>query len=214
MPVDAVRSNARGRAVGWIVPVALGVISLGYLVGFLVGGGTGELLTSLAFAATAVPFLLAAIDSPCRLLHPLSVLGFTMVLGVAGETALLTYLDRKGDAVEIASPFRLLSGLGVEALGSGVLVVCAGLAALVFGYCLPASGRAHPAGALLRQGLKHGLDRPSPDRTVWVIVLLSLFAAVCFRDKRDQMTVLTPGTSKRKHAATRSGWNGGRPRRC
>ena len=175
-------------SVAGVVPVVLGAVGAGFLVRFLLGGGNdSDLMSSTAFMITAVPFVLAWLEAPGRLLHPLALLGFTMLIGVAGQTAYLSYLSNQQEVVDPSSPlFRRLAGLPLDILAPGLLVTCIALVALALGYLLaPAwsgsSGNRTPRiGRALRFGMRQGLAVPAPRPTVWTIVLLSTMSVVAF----------------------------------
>lgn len=171
---------AQPKAV-WAAPVALALISLAYFLRFVSGGDEGDLLSSVAFAITAVPFVLASLAAPGRLVHPLALFGFTMVLGVAGQTAFLNDPAGAGRTIRAESPAALLlSGYRPDILGGGLLVIAAGIAALVIGYVLPSSRHSPTVGRLLQRAVRHGFARPSPRRSAVAMTVLSAIALASF----------------------------------
>ncbi len=82
-----------------------------------------------ALAVSAIPFLLVRFSAPSRVLHPLNVFGFVLMLGVFGQTTYLT----------LAPPVHraaLLSGEGLTILANGLMVLCIGVSFVVIGYLL------------------------------------------------------------------------------
>lgn len=175
-------AHVNTRTVAATLPLVLGLVSLAFLLRFLVAGAKeADLMSSVAFAVTAIPFLLAWLAAPTRLLHPLSVLGFTMLLGVAGQTAYLGYINGQVRAVTFESPFfQRLAGLPLNALASGLLVTAAGLGALAIGYHWLSAGDRPQVGRVLRYGLKHGLAAPAPRRMLWAVLVLCAISLVSF----------------------------------
>ncbi len=166
-------STNAGDWIGWAIPVVLLVAAIVFFLVYLVGSASGNLQSAAALAITAAPFLVAAREAPGRLLHPLAVFGFTMVLGIAGQTIYLTH----------GAPLRagLLSGLPLSILNDALLVVGAGVIALCAGYLV--SGRsiekAGP-GRTMRWAMRRGLAEPTPRKVFWICLALLVIAALAF----------------------------------
>jgi hypothetical protein len=162
-----------GEYVAPMIPGILSTIGLVFFGLFFITGESRNLQCAVAFMVTAVPFLIAAVDGPGRLLHPLSVFGFTMLLGVAGQTVYVTY----GDPSNLPD---LLSGLRTDALTPGLLVVSVAVAALAIGYVAGTPNQVPKPGGLLQRGVSLGLARPSPRRTFWGVLALCAIATMAF----------------------------------
>ena len=96
IPLPGARRVSARRSVGWVIPGALFSGALAFFLVFLIDGAVGNLESAVALAITALPFLIAAAEAPGRLLHPLSIFGFTMLLGIAGQTIYLTHGHPRG----------------------------------------------------------------------------------------------------------------------
>lgn len=161
-------------AVGWAVPGLLFASALVFFVVSLLKGTSGDLLSAVALAITAIPFLFVAIETPGRLLHPLSLFGFTMVLGVAGQMIYLTHGHP-------AASTELLSGLSPNILNQGILVVGTSVIALGIGYFAASSGVSDPVpGRLLSRSVRLGLGNPDPRRVFWVGLALCGISLTAF----------------------------------
>ena len=173
-PFPGARRASGGSVVGWVIPGALLAGALAFFVVFLINGAAGDLQSAVALAITAAPFLIVAIEAPGRLLHPLSIFGFTMLLGIAGQTIYLTH------GHPAALP-ELLSGLSPDILDRGLLVVSVGVIALGVGYLAsnPGRGSLRP-GRLLTWGVQLGLAKPSPRRAFWVGLVMCVISMVAF----------------------------------
>ena len=173
-PLPGAHRAGRDSVIGWVIPYTLLVSALAFFLVFLINGSAGNLQSAVALAITAAPFLIAAVEAPGRLLHPLSIFGFTMLLGVAGQTIYLTH------GHPAALP-ELLSGLSPDILNRGLLVVGVGVIALGVGYLVSSPGRVSPRpGRLLTRGVQLGLAKPSPRRTFWVALMVCVIAMVAF----------------------------------
>jgi oligosaccharide repeat unit polymerase len=166
--------------VGWAMPSLLLIACLAFFALHLIRGDTTDLQCAAALAITAAPFLVAAHEAPNRLLHPLSVFGFTMVLGIAGQTIYLTH------GKPAALP-ELLSGLSTDILDKGLLVAAVGTFAMMVGYAIarPRTNAPQP-GSILGWASRHGLGRPSARGVLWVsagLLLLSLVAFALYAPK-------------------------------
>ena len=168
------RRASSGGVVGWVIPGALLIGALAFFLVFLINGAAGNLQSAVALAITAVPFLIAAVEAPGRLLHPLSIFGFTMLLGIAGQTIYLTH----GHPAALPT---LLFGLSLGILNQGLLVVGAGVIALGVGYVAANAGSGSPRpGGLLTRGVQLGLAEPSPRRAFWVALVLCVISMAAF----------------------------------
>jgi oligosaccharide repeat unit polymerase len=161
------------RWIGWLMPAALTLSAVFFFFVFLFGREQGDIQSAAALAVTALPFIVAAREAPERLLHPLAVFGFTMVLGIAGQTIYLAD----------ATPLRadLLSGLSPDILNRGLLVVGAGVTSLCLGYLAYATVRKEPSpGPGFRWLMDRGFADPSPRRALWIVLALLVIAALGF----------------------------------
>ncbi len=159
----------------WAIPGLLLVAGLAFLISFTITAREADIQCAAAFGLTAVPFVLAAIDSRDRLLHPLSLFGFAMVFGVAGQTVYLTRIDTTNPDFGF-----LLSGLGTDSLTPALLTVAAALAALAVGYFVsPRTERPTP-GRVLRWAVGRGVATPQPGRVLWVVIALCVVAMAAF----------------------------------
>ena len=166
--------RAGSGSVGWVIPGTLFVGALAFFLAFLIDGAAGDLQSAVALAITAAPFLVVAVEAPGRLLHPLSIFGFTMLLGVAGQTIYLTH----GHPAAVP---QLLFGLSPDILNRGLLVVGIGVIALSVGYFASNPGRGSLApGRLLTRGMQLGLARPSPRRAFWVGLVMCVISLAAF----------------------------------
>jgi oligosaccharide repeat unit polymerase len=183
------------------MPGALFVGALAFFLSFLINGAVGNLQSAVALAITAVPFLIVAIEAPGRLLHPLSIFGFTMLLGIAGQTIYLTH----GHPADLP---ELLSGLSPDILNRGLLVVGVGIIALGVGYFASNPGRVSlRPGRLLALGMRLGLARPSPRRAFWVALALCVISMVAFGLYAPKVGLHSPSDllSSRKRFALEDG---------
>ena len=158
---------------GWIAIViaATGLLSF---AAFVATGEPNLLLLALALALSAVPFALAAGDAPERLLHPLTLFGFSMLLGVAGQTAFLAFLATP------AEEYALLTGVGESGLTQGLLVVAVGTGALALGF-LAATPPSRPRpGRMLRSMVGAGMAKPSVKRMTVIVGVLCAISMVSF----------------------------------
>jgi oligosaccharide repeat unit polymerase len=174
------RGAGAGSAVAWVIPSLLFIGAFAFLIAFLIGGAAGDLQSAVALAITAIPFLIVAIEAPDRLLHPLSIFGFTMILGVAGQTVYLTH------GRPAALP-ELLSGLSPDILNKGLIVAAVGMLALAFGYFAASSRReVERPGRLLTRAMQLDLVRPSPQRAFvfgCVVCVISVIAFALYAPK-------------------------------
>lgn len=196
------RSLAAGGNAAWF-PVA-GILAAGlvFFLLFLATGDNSNLQCAVAFMVTAVPFVIVAAEAPDRLLHPLSVFGFTMLLGVAGQAVYITH----GGANVF--PDELLSGLTTDALTPGLLVVSLGIAALTAGYLATRPNRRPRPGRLLERGVRAGLSRPSPRRAFWTVTGLAALAVAAFAIYAPKVGVHTPAdllTSRKRYTTVSGG---------
>jgi oligosaccharide repeat unit polymerase len=175
IPFPGARRARGGGMVGWIIPSLLLIGALAFFLAFLIKGSAGDLQSAVALAITAVPYMIVAAEAPGRLLHPLSVFGFTMLLGIAGQTIYLTHGPPAYASEE------LLAGLSPDILNRGLLVVSIGVIALGVGYLASNSGDGNlRPGRLLTRGMRLGLARPSPRRTFWVGLMVCVISMVAF----------------------------------
>lgn len=183
-------------SVGWILPIVLVITATVFFCLYLATATIGDLQCAAALAITAAPFVVAAADAPGRLLHPMSVVGFTMVLGIAGQTIYLTH----GAAL---LP-ELLSGLSPEILNRGLLVVAAGVACLCLGYLVarPAPGAQRP-GRIFLWAIRRGFAEPSPRRVFWMSAGLCLISILAFAAYAPKVGIHGPAdllTSRKRFA--------------
>jgi oligosaccharide repeat unit polymerase len=202
IPLPGARRAGGGGVAGWIIPGTLFIGALVFFLFFLVNGAVGDLQSAVALAITAVPFLIVAVEAPGRLLHPLSIFGFTMLLGIAGQTIYLTH------GHPAALP-ELLSGLSPDILNRGLLVVSVGVVALGVGY-LASSNRGHGSlrpGRLLTWGVQLGLAKPSPRRAFWVALVMCVISLVAFGLYAPKVGLHSPGDllSSRKRFVVENG---------
>lgn len=185
----------------WVIPAGLVAVGVSFFAAFLASGEISHLQCSVAFMITAVPFSIAAAERPRRILHPLSVFGFTLLLGVAGQTVFLTH----GDS---AAATGLLSGLDTGVLTAGLLVMSAGVGAMAIGY-LATGTRAQPRpGRLLRRAVQVGCSRPSPRRAFWAVVILCGIAVVAFALYAPKVGIHSPAelfTSRKRYGEIEGG---------
>lgn len=182
----ASRANGGGVA-GWVIPGTLLLSALAFFFFFLINGAAANLQCAVALSITAAPFLIAAAEAPGRLLHPLSIFGFTMLLGVAGQTIYLTH----GHPTALPG---LLSWLSPDILTQGLLVVSAGVLALCVGYLAsnPGGGTLKPS-RLLTRGVQMGLARPSPRRAFWMALVMCVISTVAFVLYAPKVGLHNPG---------------------
>lgn len=185
----------------WIIPVGLAAIALVFFALFVLSGESSNLQCAVAVMVSAVPFAIAAVEEPKRLLHPLSVFGFTLLLGVAGQTVYLTHVDpvRRAD---------LLSGLTTDVLTSGILVVSVAVAALGIGYVAARTDQVPKPGRLLRRAVALGLHHPSPRRTAWAVAALCAIAVVAFLIYAPKVGIQGPAdllSSRKRYAEVEGG---------
>ena len=167
------RQALAARWIGWASPSALTLAAVAFFLSFLFDADQGDLQSAAAAAITALPFIVAAREAPNRLLHPMAVFGFTMVLGVAGQTIYLTH----GGPLEA----ELLSGHPPEILDRALLVVGAGVVACCLGYLAYGKLRTKPApGPAFRWLMRRGFADPSPRRAFWIVLALLAAAALGF----------------------------------
>jgi hypothetical protein len=184
----------------WIIPATLSTIGLVFFALFVINGEGGNLQCAVALAVTAVPFAIAALDDPNRLLHPLSVVGFTMLLGVAGQTVYLTHPH--GQVSDVPDP---LSGLGTDLLTPGLMVVSAAVAALAIGYAVGGTNDLPKPGRLLRRAVSLGLASPSPRRTFWAALVVCAVSIVAFAVYAPKVGIHSPAdllTSQKRFGDT------------
>jgi hypothetical protein len=199
-PVDdraVVRGSGEGSAVAWVLPSLLLLGAFGFFVAFLIGSDGGDMESAVALAITAVPFLIVAIEAPDRLLHPLSIFGLVMILGIAGQTVYLTH----GQPAKLQ---ELLSGLSPDVLHKGLIVASLGVFALAFGYFIASPGRQDVGpGRLLRRAMKLDLVRPSPRRAYligWAACILSVIAFALYAPKVGIYSLGDLATSQKRFA--------------
>lgn len=157
----------------WVIPISLLLAAGFYFVLYLVNARAANIQCAVALAITAAPFLVAAVDAPGRLLHPLAIFGFTMVLGVAGQTIYLTH------GASLRS--ELLSGLSPEILSRGLLVVSIGVIALCAGYLVSRPVGDEPqTGRAFGWAMRRGFADPAPRRVFWLCLGLLAISAVAF----------------------------------
>jgi oligosaccharide repeat unit polymerase len=205
-PPGVPRTVRRSPAVGggfavWFLPVVLSTIGVVFFALFVITGESRNLQCAVAFMVTAAPFLMAAVEGPERLLHPLSVVGFTMLLGVAGQTVYVTY----GDPSNLPT---LLSGLRTDVLTPGLLVVSIAVAALAVGYAAGRPNQVPKPGRLLQRGVLLGFAGPSPRRTFWAVLVLCAIAIVAFAVYAPKVGLNTPAdilTSRKRIAEVEGG---------
>ena len=189
------RRAATAELAVWFIPMGLAAIGVAFLAAFVVTGEISNLQCAVAFTVTAVPFTIAAAERPKRLLHPLSVFGFTLLLGLAGQTVYLTRSDLEGASL-------LLSGLGTEVLTGGLLVMSVGVGVMAVGYLVAGSDRVSRPGRLLRRAVELGFSRPSPRRTFWAVAVLCGVAMVAFALYAPKVGIQSPAellTSRKRY---------------
>src|SRR5947207_6833832 len=177
---------AMKSSIAWIPAAAISVAGLAFFLLFVATGYTSDLQCAGAFMITAVPFWVAAAEAPNRLLHPLSVFGFTMLLGVAGQTVYLTHTDTN------TLPDDLLSGLTTSILTPGLLVVGLGVVALTVGYLVMRPNRSPRPGSVIRRGMRLGMASPSPDRAFWVVVAACAVSLAAFAVYAPKVGINSP----------------------
>jgi hypothetical protein len=161
------------RWIGWLMPAALTLTAVAFFLVFLFGHEQGDIQSAAAAAITALPFIVAAREAPERLLHPLAVFGFTMVLGIAGQTIYLAH----------GAPLsgELLSGMSPDIVSRALLVVGAGVISLCLGYLAYGAVRKEPVpGTGFRWLIDRGFADPSPRRVLWIVLALLVIAALGF----------------------------------
>jgi oligosaccharide repeat unit polymerase len=180
------RSLDSGVPVGWVVPSLLLIASAVFFVLHLVRADAADLQSAAALAITAAPFLVAAREAPNRLLHPLSVFGFTMVLGVAGQTIYLTH----GKPPVLP---ELLSGFSAEILDKGLIVTAVAVALLLIGYAVSRPPIASPkVGSVLGWATRRGMGRPDSRRVLWISLGLCLLSLVAFAIYAPKVGLTSP----------------------
>ena len=174
VPILNARRVRDNSVVAWMLPGALLLSALGFFFAFLINGAAGDLQSAVALAITAVPYLIVAVEAPGRLLHPLSIFGFTMILGVAGQTIYLTHGHP-------AALYELLSGFSPVILNRALLVVSVGVIALGVGYLAANAGlEVLRPGRVLARGVRFGLAEPSPRRAFWAGLAMCVITVVAF----------------------------------
>ena len=164
---------AVARWIGWVAPAALTVTAVAFFLAFLLDGNEGDIQSAAAAAITVLPFVVAAGEASSRLLHPMAIFGYTMVLGLAGQTIYLTH----GGTLEA----ELLSGQPLEILNHALLVVGAGVIACCLGYLAFGRLRTKAApGPGFRWLVRRGFSDPSPERAFWIVLALLVLATVGF----------------------------------
>jgi oligosaccharide repeat unit polymerase len=203
VPPTAILPPAAGgdarRLIGLAFPFSLLFAALCFFVVSLVERSSGDMQCAAALAITAAPFLLAAYEAPGRLLHPLAIFGFTMVLGVAGQTIYLVHGNHLAGS-------ELLSGLSTSILDRGLIIVTLGVFAFLIGFVVsnPGNGTQRP-GRLLSKGVRLGLAQTSPRRTYWVALLACLISVVAFALYAPKVGIHSPGqllTSRKRWVVT------------
>jgi hypothetical protein len=164
------------------VLVALAVVAF---LAFVAGADSGLLIVALAMATTAVPFALAALEVPRRLIHPLTLVGFTMFFGVAGQTAYFVLFASPADQAP------LLAGVRQDGLAKGVLVVAVGTIALALGYIV-ARARQPRMGRLMARAVAAGMPKPSVQRMTVVVGLLCVISVVSFLLWASKVGIASP----------------------
>jgi hypothetical protein len=166
-------ANRIAYPIGRVIPACLLGGAIVFFIAYLVGGGEGDLQSATALAITAAPFAVAAREAPERLLHPLALFGFTMLLGVAGQTIFLT----QGSPAVLP---ELLSGMSPQILTHGLTVVGIGTFCLLAGYLLANPGDSVKPGAVFSWGVSHRLGAPVERRVLWVCMAILAIAALTF----------------------------------
>jgi oligosaccharide repeat unit polymerase len=193
---------ARRGYVAWAPAGATLAAGVAFFSLFIATGSSSNLQCAAAFMITAVPFVISAGEAPSRLLQPLSLFGFTMLLGVAGQTVYLTHSD--------PSPSDdLLSGLTTTVLTPGLLVAALGVAALAIGYLAGRPKNFAPRlGGILQRGVRLGLGAPSPSRAFWVVSVLCAVSVAAFALYAPQVGIHTPSdllSSQKRYALVAGG---------
>ena len=142
-------------------------------IGFLALGDFGYLLTGLALLVSALPFVVAGLDEPRRLTHPLALIGLLAVFGVAGQTFFITQLADPNER------FLLDSGVGDEGLAKGLIVVGLALLTMVLGYAAFPVRRSAPSRLMMR-AVDAGWARPDPQKIEFAVAALCLLAVASF----------------------------------
>ena len=206
-PPPGIRSKLRrspavgGELAAWIFPGVLSTIGFAFFVLFVFTGEASKLQCAVAFIVTAVPFSIAALEDPNRLLHPLSVFGFTLLLGFACQTVYLTH----GEPALLSD---LLSGLSTDVLTPGILVVSVAVAALAIGYAAGRTTQVPKPGRLLQRAVALGFAGPSPRRTMWVVLALCAIAIVAFVLYAPKVGINTPAdlfSSRKRYGEVEGG---------
>lgn len=192
-------AGAGGPPVGWAIPVVLLLAAFVFFLVYLIGSSVGDLQTAAAFAITALPFLVAAKEAPGRFLHPMAVFGFTMVLGVAGQTAYLTH--------DTSLRASLLSGLSMSILNRALLVVALGVIVLCLGYLASRHISGRRPGRLFAWTARRRLADPSPRRVFWICIALLLISGLAFAVYAPKVGIHSPADllSSRKRFAVVDG---------
>jgi hypothetical protein len=170
---DGSRAGTDGGApIGWAIPIVLLVTAVAFFVVYLIDSDIGNLQSAAAFAITAAPFLVAAREAPGRLVHPMAVFGFTMVLGIAGQTTYITH--------DSSLRGSLLSGLSMSILNRALLVVAVGVLVMCVGYLAVGPRRRTAPGRAFRWAMSRRIDDPSVRRVFWICLALLVISGLAF----------------------------------
>lgn len=172
-------------APGLIALTLTGVVFIAW-VAFLLTTDTDFLYVATAFAVSAIPFGLASFDSQARLMHPLNLVGVSLLFGTAGQTIYLAVL------AEGPERYSLLSGVGDDGLSKALVVLAVGIVALAVGYVGAPPTRSTEPGRLLRQARKRGMGTPDPVRLTWVVAALVVVSVIAFVRYAPQVDIHGP----------------------
>lgn len=117
-------------------------LGLGFAVANLLTGEDRAFHASVGFFISAMPFAAVTVHNERRILHPLSLIGFLLIIGVGLQSAYLGYW-----ASPAAESF-LLPTVPREALAGGYLITAVGILSLVVGFY--ARPNTHPHSRVLR----------------------------------------------------------------
>ncbi len=201
-PAARPRRTPSGELAVWFIPIGLVAIGMVFFAAFVATGEISHLQCSVALVVTAIPFTIAAAERPKRILHPLSVFGFTLLLGFAGQTVFLTQSSSEGAS-------GLLSGLGdTEVLTEGLLVMSVGIGVMAIGYLAVGTQAVPRPGRFLRRAVERGFSRPSPRRAFWAVVVLCGIAMVAFALYAPKVGIQSPAellTSRKRYGEIQGG---------
>jgi len=168
-PEPAQHALPHPRTHTWIL-LGLAAGACAGLAWYVAAPSHNGLLLALSCAITMIPFGCAHLAAPQRILQPISLLGFTMLLGIVGQTAFLLMAATPQEADD------LLSGVGTDGLARGLLATAAATVALGIGFL--AASPVKRSSALVQ--VFASMPRPKADRLDWIIAILLLVGFLSF----------------------------------